>query len=90
MRENSWPEQNLVSQSAVAETVVCVSRPHLNQPSIVNVWYRLGRSSLHLNQSQSIWAARQSRPGRLQQAYEDAGLTGPLGSSARRSAESWP
>lgn len=43
---NSWPEQNLVSQSSVAETVVCISRPHLNQSSNVNVWYRLGLSSL--------------------------------------------
>lgn len=30
MDVNSWPEQNLVSQSAVAETVVCISRPHLS------------------------------------------------------------
>lgn len=42
----SWPEQNRVSQSAVAETVVCLSRPHLNQSLIVNVWYCLGLSSL--------------------------------------------
>lgn len=43
---SSWPEQNLVSQSAVAETTVCVSRPHLNQPLIVNVWSCLGLGSL--------------------------------------------
>lgn len=43
---NSWPEQNLVNQSSVAETVVCISRPHLNQCSNVNVWYRLGLSSI--------------------------------------------
>lgn len=28
---NSQPEQSLVSRSAVAETVVCTSRPHLNE-----------------------------------------------------------
>lgn len=43
---NSWSEQNPASQSAVAETVVCVSRPHLNQSSITNAWYHLGLSSL--------------------------------------------
>lgn len=30
----------------MAETVVCISRPHLNQCSNVNVWYRLGLSSI--------------------------------------------
>lgn len=69
-RRGSWPGKYLASELAVAETVVCVSRPHLNPSSVVSVWSGLGLSSLPFALVRASRLLRQLRPGQGEQCRQ--------------------
>lgn len=70
MNAGSWPGKYLASEPAVAETVVCVSRPHLNPSSVVSLWSGLGLSSLPFALVRASWLLWQFHPSRSEQCMQ--------------------
>lgn len=86
MNAGSWPGKYLASEPAVAETVVCVSRPHLNPSSVVSVWSGLGLSSLPFTLVRASRLLRQLRPGQGEQCRQ---LPAPPGCREVPRAQAW-
>lgn len=86
MNAGSWPGKYLASEPAVAETVVCVSRPHLNPSSVVSVWSGLGLSSLPFALVRASRLLRQLRPGQGEQCRQ---LPAPPGCREVPRAQAW-